>query len=288
MAKVVTDDKHYKDIADAIRNNPVTAPGKMKPEDMAKEAENAINGMYSFGYGEGENAGYNEGFQEGYDDGFYGGEESGRAAGEQLEYDHFWDAFQQNGTRRNYQYGFSGRGWNDNTFKPKYDIIINNDPMRMFVNCEITNLRELLEKQGVSLDTSAVTTAQYMFDSCTLLTEVPHIVCNASAAGLFSWCIALKTVSIEVNENTVFSSTFHRCDALENLTVVGTIGQSGLTLQYSTKLSKASITSVVNALSATASGKSITFSKTAVNNAFATDEWSALAGTKTNWTINWV
>ena len=40
-------------------------------------------------------------------------------------YDAFWDTFQRNGERKDYRYGFSGIGWNDENFKPKYDIISN-------------------------------------------------------------------------------------------------------------------------------------------------------------------
>jgi hypothetical protein len=65
----------------------------------------------------------------------------------------------------------------------------------------------------------------------------------------------------------------------------GTVSVSGLNLQWSTKLSKASITSIINCLSSTTSGLSITLSKTAVDNAFTAEEWAALENTKHNWTI---
>ena len=100
----------------------------------------------------------------------------------------------------------------------------------------------------------------------------------------------------DTSNGTNFSNMFYSCSALTNLTIAGSINTSGMNLKSATKLSKASITSVVNALSASASGKSITFSKTAIDSAFETssgaadgspsDEWLNLIATKSNWTIS--
>ena len=81
---------------------------------------------------------------------------------------------------------------------------------------------------------------------------------------------------------------------VQNLIIEGTIGQNGLNLQHSKKLSKESITSVINALSTSTGGLSITLSKTAVDNAFYnnivvgsnTMEWGQLVASRSNWTIN--
>ena len=51
-------------------------------------------------------------------------------------------------------------------------------------------------------------------------------------------------------------------------------------------LDKASTTSVVNALSSTATGQTATFNKTAKEAAFTDTEWSELIATKSNWTIS--
>jgi hypothetical protein len=75
---------------------------------------------------------------------------------------------------------------------------------------------------------------------------------------------------------------------LEELYCEGTLDITGLNLKDSTKLNKASIESIISVLSTTTTGLSITLSKTAVNNAFTTDEWNALIGTRTNWTISLV
>jgi hypothetical protein len=103
----------------------------------------------------------------------------------------------------------------------------------------------------------------------------------------------IHNIRLRVNAAT-FSNCFNNMTMLETLIFEdgSTIGGNGFNVQWSTKLSKASITSVVNALSSTTSGLSVTFSKTAVNNAFSGGstgaEWTALANTKSNWTINLV
>jgi hypothetical protein len=78
---------------------------------------------------------------------------------------------------------------------------------------------------------------------------------------------------------------FSRCTSLRDLTFTGTINVSGINLYWCKLLTKDSIVSLVNALSSTATGQSVTVSQTAVNNAFTTDEWNALKATKSNWTI---
>ena len=294
MSLVVTDDKHYKAIADSIRNNPVTSPGKMKPEDMAKEVENAISGMYAFGYGEGEQSGYSEGFQHGYDDGFTVGEESGRAAGEVLAYDRFWDAYQQNGTLTNYERCFAGRGWTADTFKPKYNIVPVTTTHMFSASClSNCDLDELAANAGITIDFSNATTFTEPF-TWGNVAKVGTIDTRSASSltAIFAYAHKLQTIRLlilkEDGSQTFGNNSFVSCNALVDLTIQGKIGTTGLNLQWSTKLSKASITSVVNALSATTSGLSITLSKTAVNNAFTTAEWSELAGTKSNWTINLV
>jgi hypothetical protein len=92
-------------------------------------------------------------------------------------------------------------------------------------------------------------------------------------------------------------NVFNYCPELEELNISGVIKCNGFDVHWSPKLNKASIESIINALSATESGLTVTFSKTAVNNAFEIDiddestwtfEWLALRGTKSNWTFNYV
>jgi hypothetical protein len=118
-----------------------------------------------------------------------------------------------------------------------------------------------------------------------------------SAAYVFYGCTVETIDKIVVNEQTAFTSasSFTGCTNLKNVVFEGTLGQNGLNLQWSSKLSKASIESIINALSSTTSGLSVTLSKEAVQKAFETsegandgntsDEWLNLIATKNNWTI---
>ena len=223
------------------------------------------------------------------------------AAGEQSEYDRFWDVFQENGRRGDYRYVFAGTAWTQETLKPKYDIIVNDAAQSMFhVSGFAGDLAQYLENIGVKLDISKASNVHSLFNSAQSITRVGTI--NITSAGvansaLFAYCGQLNTIDkLVVSATNAWVSTFVNCSALQNLAIEGTVGTTGLNLQWSTKLSKASIASVVNALSATTSSLSATFSKTAVDAAFETSagaadgsvsaEWTALANTKSNWTIN--
>lgn len=67
----------------------------------------------------------------------------------------------------------------------------------------------------------------------------------------------------------------------------GTISNS-LNMQWSTKLTKASITSIIEHLSTTTSGLTLTLPKTAKEAAFTTDEWVVIVAAKSNWNISLV
>ena len=151
------------------------------------------------------------------------------------------------------------------------------------------------------IDTSNGTNFSDMFSGCSGLTMIPQIdTSNGTRFDyMFCGCSKLTTIlQIDTTKGTRFDYMFSSCSGLTNLTIAGGINTSGMSLGSATKLSKASITSVVNALSASASGKSITFSKTAIASAFETssgaadgstsDEWLNLIATKSNWTISLV
>ena len=210
-------------------------------------------------------------------------------AGQKAEYDRFWDVFQQNGSRIDYRYSLGGPGWTDETFKPKYNIVAT-EAERMFVRAKIANLKACLESCGVTLDLSKCTNTANIFAYCYSLTTLPKIDLSSSTVnnGTFDGDYKIKTIDeLVVSEKTPFSSgSFNGCTALENMIVTGTIGQNNFNVKWSTKLSKASIESIINALSSTTSGLSVTISKTAKEAAFTDAEWAALIATKSNWTIS--
>jgi hypothetical protein len=219
-------------------------------------------------------------------------------AGVKSEYDRFWDAYQVNGTATNYNGAFSGARWNDDTFTPKYDIVPS-AAQSMFWSSGINDLVGALEKHGVKLDFSKCNSFAQTF-AYSKMPEIGEVYAIGKyLSATFSNTTYLHTIQkIRVNANTTYNAAFSSATALENITFEGTIAQSGLNFQWSTKLSRASIENIIATLSATASGKSITLSKVAVNTAFETsagaadgstsDAWKTLIGTKTNWTISLV
>lgn len=261
------------------------------------------------------NAGYEKGKAEGGDtEAAY---EQGVADGKQAEYDAFWDVYQLNGTRINYQYAFGNSLWKNETFRPKYNIVLGSgySGTNMFHSCTVTDLTAALEKQGVILDTSnnGVFTSMFQKANCK---RIPPINLSRSHeyGSSLSYLFANSTVEtidkLIVTENTTFSSTsFQGCASLISVTFEGIIGKNGLNLQWSTNLSRDSIINVVMHLSDDTSGLSVTLSKAAVDEAFKvlpgemdgsevveedavigsdSQAWNNLIASRANWTINLV
>ena len=231
--------------------------------------------------------------------------EKGIEKGKKDEYDKFWDSFQNKGKRVNYQNGFAGKGWNDTTFKPKYNIVPTGNGGNMFQETDLTDLEGILQRENKILNTSQCTTLQHMFYFSAYLTSVPEIdtsgttLDSSSLTNAFSSCKKLKTIRkliLKADGSQKFSSTFARCEELENIVVEGTIGQNGFNVSACTKLSGASIVSIIEALSTTTSGLSVTLSQTAVNNMTfpitgnkgTYNSWTELEQSRTNWTISLV
>ena len=205
-------------------------------------------------------------------------------AGKQAEYDRFWDELQKDpynriGYRYDYRYAFMGQsGWNDKIYNPKYDF----------------GIPKTVTENGVTKDVRRVTYAQEMFLQTQItdtLKPMDFTEVYKTTSGVFSHS-QLKTIrTLTVIETTTFNRWFDNMEKLENITFEGVIGEN-IDFQWSTKLSKDSITNIIEHLSTTASGKTLTLSKTAVNTAFnMTDEnpsaeWSALISTKQNWAFS--
>jgi hypothetical protein len=207
-------------------------------------------------------------------------------------YDEFWDLHQENGTRKNYDCLFAS--WNHNTFYPKYDIKPTSAYMMFrtynavdFSNFEADIVKRLNECD-VALDTSECTNFQYMCVN-SFITHI-GVIDTRSASTLYQpfSCNRLHTIDkliLQGNGSQTFHDAFHGATALENIVIEGVIGNNGFDVKSSTKLSKASIESIIAALSTTTSGLTVTLSKTAVDNAFTTEEWAALKATRPNWEI---
>lgn len=196
---------------------------------------------------------------------YYQGENSGVLIGKEAEYDAFWDVFQNYGDAygANYYYAFAYDRFTDENFNPKYDIICS----------------------------SAVASARSIFYGSNTITDTkkPIRVLGNNMLATFYNSKALVTIrKLIVNTNITYSTTFDGCSSLQNIEFEGTIGKD-ISFKDSAKLTKASITDIINALSNTTSGMTLTLSGIALTNAFGditSEEWRTLRETKPNWTIS--
>lgn len=210
----------------------------------------------------------------------------GNDTGKKSEYDEFWGYLQQNGGRTDYGYGFAGEGWTEASFKPKYNIY---PIVARYMFCTAAKLKidfvEHLAKLGVALDFSRATSINHAFSYC-YATRIGVVDTRKAPNlnGLFEYSrfVTIEKLILKDDGSQTFSSTFGGQTLLENITIEGVIGKA-IDCGACSKLTKASIISIVNALSTTTSGLTVTLSKTAVNNAFTTDEWNALRATKPDW-----
>lgn len=89
------------------------------------------------------------------------------------------------------------------------------------------------------------------FSGCPNLTTIEDIGMQAEFEyrNTFAYCQQLKTIEvIRTDKGTKWSSgCFNNCKALENVTIAGTIAQNSFDIHYSTKLTKASIISILEA-----------------------------------------
>lgn len=233
-------------------------------------------------------AGYSKGIGESYEQGF--------ADGEKSEHDRFWGAYQETGSRLDYQSAFAGIGWNEETFKPKHGIKPNNtNQMFMEFNGNF-DLAEHLENLGVELDTSSSYNANYMFYK-TKFTRIGNIDLRSATYSqyLFQRSELIKKIDMVILKDdgtTQVTMWFEKCNALEEIRLAGVIGLNGFDIHWSTKLSEASGLSIINALSTTTTGLSVTLpiawkERFIEKHGLADFEvYTILA--RANWTFNWL
>lgn len=221
--------------------------------------------------------------------------------GKKSEYDAFWDAYQEYGYRTFYYAAFAGSGWTNDTYKPKYDIIpqYQSGANSMFANTfSIADIYAPLDEKGLKLDFSKNPDFSYTFNGARSICYLRTIDASLSQNMIYTFASMRSCTTIEkliLTDNITYIGTFYVCNALKNITIEGIIGQNGFDVSWS-PLNKDSIISVINALSTTTTGLTVTLRLDAVNTAFETtpgtadgstsDEWLTLAATKSNWTIS--
>ena len=202
-----------------------------------------------------------------------------------------FEVLQKGGKATDYREMFAGASWTDETFKPIYDIKPTN-AARMFPFSRITNLKELLEKQGVTLDLSNITSGQVtqMFANCRI-TDVGILnVSNANEVNyLFqdaSYLVNVEKVILSGSGTQTFTQSFGARNLVE-IRFEGVFGKSA-DFKLCKSLSADSLNSIITHLSDTATGQTITLPTTAestYNAKYGDGAWATLLSTKQNWSI---
>lgn len=178
--------------------------------------------------------------------------------GKQAEWSSFWDAFQQNGTKTNYDQAFAYGNWTDDCFNPKHDITcgVGVSARQVFYNTKITSTKVPIRVRGN----------------------------NAAMNSTFAGCNALKTiVLLELVGVTSFSSTFNLCSALENITIEGSIDAS-FNISASAVLTNTSVQSIIDHLKDCTGATAQTLTFHATVGAKLTEAQKATITAK-NWTL---
>lgn len=245
----------------------------------------AYNEGYQVGYGEGYGTGFNEGqagIGDAYGAGYNDGYNLGVIDGKQEQYDAFWGDFQENNA---FAGKFAGTGWTIDTFRPTQDINITGSANYCFIyNACNADLVEWCEQLGINITIKpSFATSMFQNSKFTRLPELDFSLLS-SLSSTFTSCTELVTVDklkINTKGTVAFSSTFNGCTSLKNITIEGIIGKD-IDFKACTELSKASITSVMNARSTTATF-TVTFAKAAVDKAFETAEGANDGSTSAEW-----
>ena len=121
--------------------------------------------------------------------------QSGVKDGRNICHKDFWDNYTANLISGAYtsKYAFAGVGWNDKTFKPKYDMNVSHSLM-MFRYSLITDLTNL----SVNIDFSKSRTAKQIFEYSTIKHigdfNVSGVRDSSETTGMFSNCSMLHTI----------------------------------------------------------------------------------------------
>ena len=196
----------------------------------------------------------------------------------------FWDAFQDNGNRTDYKNAFYGQGWNDTTFKPQHNIIPVGDAGSIFQNCKITNLKEILEKNNVTLDFSGATVLSYPFQDSTI-THLGTLDCrNITNLGYIltdsKMMEGVDKIILKEDGSQTFGTFAFRFDTkLKEIRFEGAIGQS-LSFVHCNLLSADSVQDIIDHLATVTTAQTLTLHSAIT----LTDEQKATINAK-GWTL---
>ena len=136
-----------------------------------------------------------------------------------------------------------------------------------------------------------------VFEGCSKLKSVYMPNIQRLGLNFFNDCPLLEEITLGTTSNPMQHASinsFYRCPSLVNFNYIGVLPVT-ITFEHSVKLNATSIKTIINSLSGSATGQTLTLSLAAVNKAFETSEgandgsttstWNYLANVKQNWTI---
>ena len=220
------------------------------------------------------------------------GKNKGIEEGKKLEYDRFWDEYQQNGNRTLYTTAFGGC-WTANNFRPKYSMRPKNAFMMFYDNMgggiRIDDFVAFCKENNVALDFSQCTNAQnglatlrtyhhgvLDFSKCTAMNNLfySHNSHSPSITTIDEW--------ISTETTTYHASTFQHAINLTNLNVKGVIATGTFDVSYCPNLTHDSLMSIINHLKEGVTSKTVTLGST--NLAKLSESEKAIA-TQKGWTL---
>ncbi len=208
-------------------------------------------------------------------------------SGKKSQYDEFWDSFQQYGKRTLYDTAFCGSGFNETTFKPKYDIILKGGAYMPFARIAVKSLKKIEEENDIKIDFSGLASAEYLFHYSNIeevgvvdLSNVTHPFSTT-----FTQSTNLKTIDLLILNNngsqTFKTGCFQGCKNLEEVRIQGKIGNN-FDIHYSSVLSYESLMSIITALIETQNSLTLTIGQNNIDK--LSDEDIAIVNNK-GWTI---
>lgn len=196
-------------------------------------------------------------------------------AGKEAERKAVWDAIQDYGRRTNYNNAFTGYGLMGDIFYPTYDLKPTQANSMYYMmgdtcatggrNTRIDFAQRFIDC-GIEFSLSNCTRAQDIFFYCKVATRLPKLDLTKIEAEIYARRLVYQCSNLTKIDEIVVPPTltpqnwFDYCTELTDLTISGTIGQNGFNVHWSTKLSKASLLSILGAcnIDVTASPVTIT------------------------------
>lgn len=227
-------------------------------------------------------------------------------AGKQVEYDAFWNQFQENGNRTSYTRTFteeSGVACWSKGFTPKYPLKVaygSTQANFMFyhfgesLNSPV-DFVDFMQENGItfycnhpslpSTDYLAVYNSTFSYSK---ISHLPKLFVDRTLQYTFENCSHLVTIDelrFYGSSSSNASTSFYGCSELQNITFTGSLQGGGINLFSARKLTHASIMSLINILydySASTTTKTVALGPS--NLAKLTDEEKAIATAK-GWTL---